>query len=55
MLNVYDGNAGIFKPIIQQFNGLNVFELSYGYQTNVIVEGATRYSRDIFISEPGLR
>lgn len=55
VLSVYDGNAGIFKPIIQQFNGLNVFELNYGYQTNVIVEGATLYSRDIFISEPGLR
>lgn len=55
VLTVYDGNNGLFKPVIQQYNGLNVFEMGYGYQTNVILEGATRYSRDIFISEPGLR
>ncbi|MBK8134945.1 MAG: hypothetical protein IPK52_03735 [Chloroflexi bacterium] len=55
VLTVYDGNNGLFRPVIQQYNGLNVFEMGYGYQTNVILEGATRYSRDIFISEPGLR
>lgn len=55
VLTVYDGNAGIYKPVIQQYNGLNVFEMGYGYQTNVVLEGATRYSRDVFISEPGLR
>lgn len=55
VLSVYDGNSGTFKSIIQQYNGLNVFEMGYGYQTNVILEGATRFSRDIFISEPGLR
>jgi hypothetical protein len=55
VLTVFDGNAGLYKPVIQQYNGLNVFEMGYGYQTNVTIEGATRYSRDIFISEPGLR
>lgn len=55
VLSVFDGNAGLYKPVIQQYNGLAVFDMGYGYQTNVIIEGATRYSRDIFISEPGLR
>lgn len=55
VFTVYDGNGGIFKQVIQQYNGLNVFEMGYGYQTNVIIEGGTLYSSDIFISEPGLR
>lgn len=55
VLTVFDGNANLYKPVIQQYNGLAVFEMGYGYQTNVVIEGATRYSRDIFISEPGLR
>lgn len=55
VISVYDGQINGYKPIIQQYNGLNVFEFRYGYQTNVIVEGISRYSRDVFISEPGLR
>ncbi len=55
VISIYDNQTGGYKPILQQYNGLNVFDLPYNYQTNVIVEGSTRYSRDIFISEPGLR
>lgn len=55
VVSIYDSLTNGYKPILQQYNGLNVFDLPYNYQTNVIVEGATRYSRDIFISEPGLR
>jgi len=54
-ISIYDSLTGGYKPILQQYNGLNVFDLPYGYQTNLLVEGSTRYSRDIFISEPGLR
>jgi hypothetical protein len=55
VISVLNTSTNTFRPILQQFNGLNVFEFPYGYQTNVLVEGATRFSRDIFISEPGLR
>jgi hypothetical protein len=55
VISVYSGVTNSYKPILQQYNGLNVFEFGYGYQTSVLIEGPTRYSRDIFISEPGLR
>jgi hypothetical protein len=55
VISVFNTTTNSFKPIFQQFNGLNVFEFPYGYQTNVVIEGATRFSRDVFISEPGLR
>lgn len=55
VISIFDSLTNSYKPILQQYNGLNVFDLPYGYQTNLLVEGGTRFSRDIFISEPGLR
>ena len=40
---------------ISQYNGLSVFEFRYGYTTNVLIEGATTYSNDIWISDPTIR
>jgi hypothetical protein len=34
---------------------LNVYEFPYGYTPNLIVEGATLTSPDIWISDPSIR
>lgn len=53
--SVFDNTTGTSRPIISQFNGLNVYELPYGYSTNFILEGTTLFSRDVWISDPTLR
>lgn len=53
--SVFDNNTGTSKPVLSQFNGLNVFEFRYGYSTNLIIESATRYSQDVWISDPTIR
>lgn len=55
VVSVFDGNTNTFKPVIQTFNGLNVYEFPYGYLTNVIVEGQSLFSRDLWISDPTIR
>lgn len=55
VVNLYDNATGSAKPVLSQFNGLNVYELRYGYSSNLLVEGATRVSPDIWISDPTLR
>jgi hypothetical protein len=52
---VFDNAAGANKPVLSQFNGLNVFEFAYGYTSNLVVEGATLTSPDIWISDPSIR
>jgi len=55
VIAVFDNNLGTQKPVLSQFNGLNVYEFRYGYNNNVIVEGATYVSPDIWISDPSIR
>jgi hypothetical protein len=55
VIRVYNNGTGIDLPVIQTFNGLNVYELLYGYSTNLIIEGTTLFSRDVFISDPTFR
>jgi hypothetical protein len=55
VLRIYDNAAGAPKPVLSQFNGLNVFEFTYGYTANLLVEGATRTSPDLWISDPSIR
>jgi hypothetical protein len=52
--NVFDNSTGTNKPILGEFNGLNVYEFTYGYINTVIIEGATLFSRDVWISDPPL-
>jgi hypothetical protein len=40
---------------VSQYNSLSVFEFRYGYTTNVLIEGATTFSNDIWISDPTIR
>lgn len=55
VINVFDNNTGTSKPVISQFNGLNVYEFRYGYSTNLLIEAETLYSTDVWISDPTIR
>jgi hypothetical protein len=55
VLSVFNTGNNTLYPILSQYNGLNVFELPYGYTTNLIIEGANRYSNDIWVSDPTIR
>lgn len=53
--SVTDLATNTVQPPISQYNALPVFEFRYGYSTNVLIEGATTYSNDIWISDPTIR
>ncbi len=55
VLSVFDNNIGAAKAVVSQFNGLNVFEFNYGYTANLVIEGTTYFSPDIWISDPTIR
>lgn len=55
VLKVFDNALGAPKPVLSQFNGLNVYEFPYGYSSNLIIEGATLFSPDVWISDPTIR
>jgi hypothetical protein len=52
---IFDNNTGTIKPVVSQSNGLNVYEFPYGYSSNLVIEGATRFSPDVWISDPTIR
>jgi hypothetical protein len=54
--SVFDNSAGAPKQVIgQAANGLNIYQFPYGYSDNLLIEGATRFSADVWISDPTLR
>lgn len=55
VITVFDSAIGGQKPVLSQFNGLNVYEFRYGYSSNVVIEGPSRTSADIWISDPTIR
>lgn len=55
VLSIFNNATGQFVPIVSTFNGLNVFELPYGYSTNYTIEGATYISQDIWLNDPSLQ
>ncbi|MCL4253800.1 MAG: hypothetical protein KJ043_08480 [Anaerolineae bacterium] len=55
VLSVFDNNLGVAKPVLSNFNGLNVYEFTYGYTANLRIDGATRFSPDVWISDPTIR
>jgi hypothetical protein len=52
---VLDQTLGAERPVLSQFNGLNVYELPYGYTDQVVIEGPTLISPDVWISDPTIR
>jgi hypothetical protein len=55
VISAFDNSVGLAKAVISQFNGLNVYEFRYGYTQNLLIEGATLYSQDLWISDPTIR
>ena len=55
MTRVYDNATGTAKAVIATQNGLNVYEFAYGYTNNLLIEGETRFSPDVWISDPTIR
>jgi hypothetical protein len=55
VVSIFDNATGVPRPIVSQSNGLNVFEVAYGYTPNIVLEGTTLYSTDIWISDPTIR
>lgn len=54
VLSVFNNGTGVTVPAISQLNGLNVYELPYGYSTNFVIEGNNLVSNDIWINDPTL-
>jgi hypothetical protein len=54
-LTVFNTQTAAFVPPVGQFNGLNVYELPYGYSTNVVIESQNFFARDVWISDPTIR
>lgn len=52
VISLFDTNTGIAVPAVSQFNGLNVYELPYGYSTNYVIEGNSLFSNDIWLNDP---
>lgn len=55
VLTVFNTQTAAFLPPIGQFNGLNVYELPYGYSTNVVIESQNFFANDVWISDPTIR
>jgi len=54
ILSVFNLQTGLAVPPISQQNGLNVYELPYGYSTNLLLEGTTLFSNDVWLNDPSL-
>jgi hypothetical protein len=52
---VFDNATNTERPVLGQNNGLNVYEIRYGYSTNLLIESVSRFSTDVWISDPTLR
>ncbi|MBE2272096.1 MAG: hypothetical protein IAE80_27925 [Anaerolinea sp.] len=55
VVQVFDNNINANLPVLSVYNGLNVYEFRYGYTTNLLIEGSTRYSTDVWIADPTIR
>lgn len=55
VIQIFDNAVGAPKPVLSQYNGLNVYEFAYGYTANLVIEGPTLFSPDIWISDPTIR
>lgn len=55
VLSVFNNNLGAPQPVLSQFNGLNVYEFPFGYTSNLVIEGPTLVSSDIWLNDPQFR
>lgn len=55
VIGVTDTATNTARVPLTTYNGLNVYEFRYGYTANVLIEGETTFSTDIWISDPTIR
>ncbi len=55
VLTVFDNATGVARPVISQYNGMNVYEFRYGYTQNLVIESLTLFSNDVWINDPTIR
>ena len=55
VISIFDNGLNVAKPVLSQFNGLNVYEFPYGYTSNLNIASATLFSPDVWISDPTIR
>jgi hypothetical protein len=55
VIQIFDNATGANKPVLSQSNGLNVYEFPYGYSSNLVIQSATLFSPDVWISDPTIR
>ena len=53
--NIYDSTTNVPLPIISVVGPYPVFELPYGYSNRYILQSATLYANEIWVSDPTLR
>ena len=54
VVSIKNNNTGVNEPIISVANGRNIFELPYGYSSNLLIEGSTLFSTDLWLNDPAL-
>ncbi len=54
VINIFDTATGADKPVLSTQNGENVYEFSYGYNSNLVIESPTLLSSDVFVTDPTL-
>ncbi len=54
VLSILNTITGVPVPVLSSVNGLNVFELPYGYSTNLLIEGSTLFSQDVWLNDPSI-
>jgi hypothetical protein len=55
VIRVFDNNTGAPKNPVSQLNNLNVYEFPWGYTANLLIEGTTLTSPDVWVSDPTIR
>jgi len=52
VVRVFNNATGFEVPVVSTLNGLNVYELPYGYTANLLIEGTTLFSTDVWLDDP---
>lgn len=55
VIRIFNNRIGAEIPVISQFNGLNVYELPYGYTTDLLIESQNFTSPDVWLNDPTTR
>jgi hypothetical protein len=54
VVSVLNNSTGVQVPVLSVFNGLNVYELAYGYSNTLTLTGTTLFSQDVWLNDPSI-